>query len=77
MAVRGRAQGEWRSSMTIVSFPLRLSAAACPPPFPNFRHLAHLGQNDRQRCQQMPEFNIQRNRKQTKKLAANHARYPK
>eukprot|EP00959_Pyramimonas_sp_CCMP1952_P103506 2164582-Pyramimonas_sp.AAC.1 len=34
--------------------PFRLSAAACPPPFPKFRHLAHLRQNDRRHYQQMP-----------------------
>eukprot|EP00959_Pyramimonas_sp_CCMP1952_P442467 9262715-Pyramimonas_sp.AAC.1 len=34
---RVHAQGELSSSMTIVSLPLRLSEAACPPPSPDFR----------------------------------------
>eukprot|EP00959_Pyramimonas_sp_CCMP1952_P286688 5994726-Pyramimonas_sp.AAC.1 len=65
MAVHAHAQGEWRSSMTIVPLALRLSAAACSPLFPNFRHLAHLRHNNRQRYQQMPELNNKNNRKQT------------
>eukprot|EP00959_Pyramimonas_sp_CCMP1952_P299444 6263102-Pyramimonas_sp.AAC.1 len=71
------AQGEWRSSMTIVSFPLRLSAAACFPLFPNFRRSVHLRPGDRQRFQQMPELNNKKYRQHIQKLASNHARYPK
>eukprot|EP00959_Pyramimonas_sp_CCMP1952_P332757 6968272-Pyramimonas_sp.AAC.1 len=50
------AQGEWRSSIAIVTLRLRLSAAACPPLFPNFRHPVHLRPNDRQHYQPMPEL---------------------
>eukprot|EP00959_Pyramimonas_sp_CCMP1952_P292742 6122551-Pyramimonas_sp.AAC.1 len=56
MAAHVHAQGEWRSSMTIVSLPLRLSAAACSPFFPSFQHLAHLEQNNRQHYQPKPDL---------------------
>eukprot|EP00959_Pyramimonas_sp_CCMP1952_P425527 8913627-Pyramimonas_sp.AAC.1 len=40
--------------MTIVSLPLRLSAAACSPLFPNSRHSVHLRLNNKQHYQLMP-----------------------
>eukprot|EP00959_Pyramimonas_sp_CCMP1952_P347351 7275264-Pyramimonas_sp.AAC.1 len=44
VALMASGDHRWRSSPS----PFRLSAAGCPPLFPNFRHSAHLRQSNRQ-----------------------------
>eukprot|EP00959_Pyramimonas_sp_CCMP1952_P221395 4627982-Pyramimonas_sp.AAC.1 len=76
MAAHAHAQGERRSSTTIVSLPPRLSAAACPPPIPEFPTLSSPGTEQPTALPTDAIIIQKRNRKRTKKLASNRARYP-
>eukprot|EP00959_Pyramimonas_sp_CCMP1952_P204141 4269452-Pyramimonas_sp.AAC.1 len=76
MAAHVHAQGELRSSMTIVSLPLRLSAAACPPPIPEFQTPRSPETEQQTALPTDARIKQQENISQIKKLASSHAIYP-